>query len=68
MSAVGATPVPARPGTLVSLVALYRLLLRTQITVPRLLGIGALGALAILIGLFARLDDNPPQAAADAVS
>ena len=58
----------ARPGTLVSLVALYRLLLRTQITIPRLLGIGALGAIAVLIGLFARLDDNSPQAAADAVS
>ena len=48
--------------------ALYRLLLRTQITVPRLLGIGALGALSVVIGVFARLDDNPAQAAADAVS
>jgi ABC-2 type transport system permease protein len=66
MSAVEA--VPARPGTLVSLVALYRLLLRTQITIPRLLGIGALGAISVLIGLFARLDDNSSQAAADAVS
>jgi ABC-2 type transport system permease protein len=66
MSAVaGSRPVPSRPGTLV---ALYRLLLRTQITVPRLLGIGALSALSILIGVFARLDDNPAQAAADAVS
>jgi hypothetical protein len=60
--------VSARPGTFVSLVALYRLLLRTQITVPRLLGIGALGALSIVIGVFASLDDNPAQAAADAVS
>jgi ABC-2 type transport system permease protein len=68
MSVVSATSVPARPGTLVSLLALYRLLLRTQITVPRLLGIGALGALAIVIGVFAGLDDNAPQAAADAVS
>jgi ABC-2 type transport system permease protein len=59
---------PARPGTLVSLIAFYRLLIRTQITVPRLLGIAALGALAVLIGLFARLDDNSAQAAADAVS
>jgi ABC-2 type transport system permease protein len=57
-----------RPRTLVSLLALYRLLLRTQISVPRLLGIGALGALAIVIGLFARSDANPGQAAADAVS
>jgi ABC-2 type transport system permease protein len=60
--------VSARPGALDSFVALYRLLLRTQITVPRLLGIAALGALALLIGLFARLDDNSAQAAADSVS
>jgi ABC-2 type transport system permease protein len=57
-----------RPGTLVSLLALYRLLLRTQISVQRLLGIGALGALAIVIGAFARSDPNPSQAAADALS
>ena len=57
-----------RPGTLASLLALYRLLLRTQITVARLLGIAGLGALSIVIGLFARWDDNPAQAAADAVS
>ena len=63
-----AEAVPARPGTLVSLVALYRLLLRTQITVPRLVGIGALGALSVLIGLFARADDDAPQAVADAIS
>jgi ABC-2 type transport system permease protein len=54
-----------RPGTLV---ALYRLLLRTQSTIPRLLGIAALGALAVLLGLFARGDSNAPQAAADVVS
>ena len=52
---------PARPATLVSLAALYRLLLRTQVTLPRLLGIGALGALALLIGLFARWDDDPAR-------
>jgi hypothetical protein len=68
MSAVDATPVPARPDTLVSLVALYRLLLRTQITVLRLLGIGALSSLSILLGLFARLDDNSAQVAADHVA
>ena len=60
--------VSARPGTLDSLLALYRLLLRTQITVQRLLGIGALGALSIVIGVFSSLDDNPAQAAADHVS
>ena len=66
-TAVAAT-VSARPGSLVSLVALYRLLLRTQITVPRLLGIAALGALSVVIGLLARWDANPDQAVADAVS
>ena len=64
MSAVAAPG----PRPLVSLLALYRLLLRTQLTLKRLLGIGALGALSIVIGLFARSDANPDQAAADAVS
>jgi ABC-2 type transport system permease protein len=68
MSAVEATRVPARPDTLVSLGALYRLLLRTQFSVLRLLGIGALSALSILLGVFASLDDNPAQATADHVS
>jgi ABC-2 type transport system permease protein len=69
MSASGAaTVVTAGPTTVSSLVALYRLLLRTQITIPRLLGIGALAALSVLIGLFARWDDDPSQAVADAVS
>jgi ABC-2 type transport system permease protein len=67
MSTVEAVPISERPGTLDSLVALYRLLLRTQVTATRLLGIGALGALSIVIGLFARSDDNAPQAAADAI-
>jgi ABC-2 type transport system permease protein len=69
MSSTTVAPTDAtRPGTLASLTAFYRLLIRTQITVPRLLGIAGLGALAVLIGLFARWDDNPDQAAADAVA
>jgi len=69
MSAVGTTSsVSAQPGTLVSLAALYRLMLRTQVSAARLLGIGALSALSILIGALAALDDNPAQAAADVVS
>jgi ABC-2 type transport system permease protein len=68
VSAVDATGDADRPGTLVSLVALYRVLLRMQITVTRLLGIAGLGALAILIGVFSRWDDDPAQAAADVVS
>ncbi|MGH3016079.1 MAG: hypothetical protein ACRDNN_14135, partial [Gaiellaceae bacterium] len=54
-----------RPRTAASLGALYRLLLRTQVTVPRLLGIAALGSLSVLLGVFARWDDDPVQAAAD---
>ena len=69
MSAVDTTSsVSARPRTLVSLAALYLLLLRTQVSTPRLLGIGALSGLAILIGGLAAFNDNPAQAAADAVS
>ena len=56
---------PARQGTFA---ALYRLVLRMQFSVPQMLGIGALSALAVIIGLFARFDDNPEQAAADAVA
>ena len=48
--------------------ALHRLVLRTQVSIPRLAGIGALSALAVVIALFARFDDNPEQAAADAVA
>ena len=51
-----------------SLLAFYRLLLRTQVTVPRLLGIGALSSLSILIGFFARSDSDPTQAATDTVA
>ena len=68
MSVVAVAADRARPGALVSFLALYRLLLRMQITVTRLLGIAGLGALAVLIGLFSRWDDNPAQAAADVVS
>jgi ABC-2 type transport system permease protein len=67
-TADAAVQAPSRPGALASLLALYRLLLRTQITVPRLLGIAALGALSIVIGLFARGDANSAQTSADAVS
>lgn len=64
MSAVDA-PVTAGPGTAAALGVLYRLLLRTQVTVVRLLGTAALGGLAVLLGLFARWDDEPVQAGAD---
>lgn len=67
MSALDATAA-GKPGAAASLSALYRLLLRTQVTLPRLLGIVALGALSVLLGVFARLDDDSVQAAADAAA
>jgi ABC-2 type transport system permease protein len=57
-----------RPRATTSLVLLYRLLLRTQITVSRLLGIAALGALSVLLGALSRADDDPAQAAAEVVA
>ena len=64
MSAVDA----ARPAPLGTLGALHHLVLRTQVSVPRLLGIAALSGLAILIGLFARYADDPGQAAVDGIA
>lgn len=54
-----------RPRTAASLGALYRLILRTQVTLPRVLGIAALGALSVLLGAFARWDEDPVRAAGD---
>jgi hypothetical protein len=51
-----------------SFVAVYGLLLRTQMTLARLLGIAGLGALSILLGLFARWSDDPLAAATDAIA
>lgn len=65
------TVLPAKqvgPGAPVSTAALYRLLLRMEFSVPRLLGLGALSGLSIVIGAFAAFDADPAQAAADAVS
>ncbi len=59
MSAVEAVP---RPRTWATLPALYRLVLRSQLTLARVLGIGALGALTVLLGVFAGQDAEPDQA------
>jgi ABC-2 type transport system permease protein len=58
----------ARPRTLATLGALYRLLLRTQLTVARVLGIAALSSLSVLLGVFSRWDSEPAQAATDAIT
>jgi ABC-2 type transport system permease protein len=57
-----------RPPTWGTLGALHRLVLRTQVSLPRLLGIAALSGLSILIGLFARYADDPTQAAVDGIA
>jgi ABC-2 type transport system permease protein len=45
-----------------SFAALYRLLLRLQVTPLRVVGIVALGSLAVLLGALARGDDDPVRA------
>jgi ABC-2 type transport system permease protein len=50
------------PGALATFAALYRLLLRMQVTPLRIVGIGALGGLAILLGVITRGDDDPLRA------
>jgi ABC-2 type transport system permease protein len=58
-----------RPGRWTVLSALYGLVLRTQVTLGRVLGIAALGALAVVLGLFAALEsDDSAQAVTDAIS
>ena len=70
MNTVGETPLLSgrRPRTASSLGALYLLTVRTQVTLLRLLGIGALGTLAILLGVLARWADDPLDAAAHVVA
>jgi hypothetical protein len=62
MSAADAA-LSSRPSTLVTLGALYRLLLRA-----RVLGIVALGSLSVLLGVFSRWDSEPAQAATGAIT
>jgi ABC-2 type transport system permease protein len=57
-----------RPHATTTLLALHRLLVRTQVSVARLLGISALGALSLLLGALARTDDDPTRAAGDVVA
>jgi ABC-2 type transport system permease protein len=64
MSAISET---RAPGTMSTLGAYYGLLLKTQLSLARLLGIAALGAVSILLGVLTRFDADSAQAAADAV-
>jgi ABC-2 type transport system permease protein len=66
MSAVSSGEVRA-PRTASTLAAYYGLLLRTQLSPVRVLGIAGLGAISILLGVLTRFDEDPAQAVADAV-
>jgi len=59
MSSAPATQSVARSSRSSSFVALYRLVLRLQVTPLRVIGILALASLAILLGALARSDDDP---------
>jgi hypothetical protein len=67
MSAGGAVASQAAPRSSASFVALYRLVLRMQVTVFRVVGICALGAIAVPLGLLARANDEPVRAATEIV-
>ena len=54
-----------RPATLTTLRQLYTIVLRMQLTPLRLLGIGALGSIALLLGVLTGRDDDPLRATAD---
>lgn len=58
----GAQPIAAGGRANSTFVALYRLLLRMQLTPLRIVGIVALGAVAILLALATRSDDDPLRA------
>jgi ABC-2 type transport system permease protein len=58
----------ARPRALATLGALYRVVLRTQATLPRLLGVAALGGLSVVLGVLARWDEDPLGATAGAAA
>jgi ABC-2 type transport system permease protein len=62
MSATEATR-PTGPRASTALPTLFWLVLKTQISVARILGIAALGALVVLLGVLAAADADPAEAA-----
>lgn len=63
MTGIAAQSEPGRSRS--TLAALYGLLLRMQVTLWRVVGIGALGAVAIALAFAARTADDPVRAAAE---
>ena len=62
MSSAPVTQPAVRSSGSSSFIALYRLLLRLQVTTLRVIGILALASLAVLLGALARSDDDPLRA------
>ena len=62
MSSTPVTQPAVRSSGSSSFIALYRLLLRLQVTTMRVIGILALASLAVLLGALARSDDDPLRA------
>ena len=62
MSSASVTQPAVRSSGSSSFIALYRLLLRLQVTTLRVIGILALASLAVLLGALARSDDDPLRA------
>ena len=57
-----------RPRSLATLRQLYAIVLRMQLTPLRILGVAALGAIGILLGVLTGQDDDPVEATADVVA
>ena len=66
MSAISSSEARA-PRTATTLVAYYGLLLKTQLSLARVLGIAGLGAVSVLLGVLSAFDADSAQAAADSV-
>jgi hypothetical protein len=61
-------PARRRPALLATLRQLYVIVLRMQLTPLRLLGVAALGAIAILLGFLTGRDDDPLQATVEMIA
>jgi hypothetical protein len=68
MTSAADTPRRPRPATLETLRQLTAIVARMQLTPLRILGVAALGALAILLGLLTGQDADPVEATADMAS
>jgi ABC-2 type transport system permease protein len=68
MTTTADAPPRRRPALLATLRELYVIVLRMQLTPLRTLGVAALGAIAILLGLLTGRDDDPLQATVEMIA